>query len=125
MRKPEYRRALRTAQDDLERLYSQREDLERKIARLRETVINLHLMLEIEHPAMFFSKTLTSAVQDVIVATTKPLEPRHQLTDLFAAANAASKASGGFFAPMISHAWSMFALACFANARYSLSGICL
>lgn len=77
MRKPEYIKALKTAQDDLEKLFRDREELERKIARTRETVISLGLLVDHKpgYTSRYLPSSLTEACLNAIFAARVPLDP--------------------------------------------------
>jgi hypothetical protein len=77
-----YRQTLKAARRDLETLYRQREELERKIARLRQTVISLGALtketplLEKQKHRFKENESLTEAVMNVIQASEIPLHPK-------------------------------------------------
>lgn len=77
-----YRKTLRTAREDLERFYRQREELERKIARLRQTIISLGALTkedakrEKQKAHFKETKNLSEAIMNVIMASEVPLHPR-------------------------------------------------
>jgi hypothetical protein len=82
MTQPTYRRALIAARKDLDRLQREREEIDRKIARLRQTIISLGAVTreskKREKQKHFISEKepLTEAVQSVIAASEVPLHPQ-------------------------------------------------
>lgn len=70
-------KTLRAARDELERLFRQREDLEREIARTREAVISLGLMVEHDQTlstAVYLPTSLTEACVNAILVSNKPID---------------------------------------------------
>lgn len=82
MTQQSYRKILRTARKDLERFYRQREELERKIARLRQTIIGLGSLTketpELEEQKRWFkeNESLSEAIMNIIQASDVPLHPK-------------------------------------------------
>lgn len=81
MKDSTYRKTLTAARIDLRRLYEQREQLERKIAQLRQTVTTLGALCS-ETDGRDFVKiyglngTMTDAALDAFIASEKPLSIR-------------------------------------------------
>ena len=77
-----YRKTLKAARLDLEKMYREREELERKIARMRQTVISLGSLIketkELEVSKRWFKEheTLSEAVLNCIMASDVPLHPK-------------------------------------------------
>jgi len=79
MTSTDYRRVLTAARRDLDALYRDREELERKIARLRQTIISLGALTkespQLEKKKKWFreNEPLTEAVMNVIMASEVPV----------------------------------------------------
>jgi hypothetical protein len=76
-----YRKTLTAARRDLKRYYRQREEMDRKIAKLRQTVVTLGALCSEGFNRDFakeygLTKTLTDAVFDAIIASERPLHPK-------------------------------------------------
>jgi hypothetical protein len=82
MTRDSYRKTLADARRDLEDLYRQREEIERKIARLRQTIISLGALTKetenLEKAKRWFkeNETLSEAVMNVIQASEVPVHPK-------------------------------------------------
>lgn len=74
MNTKDYRRTLTAARKDLSRLYEQRESLERRIARVRQAVTTLTLIVD-EKPGyrLHQAQTLTEAVELALGASNRPM----------------------------------------------------
>lgn len=78
MKPREYRAALKVAQKELLELHEQREDLDRRIARTRQTVQTLFMQLStsegnVKGPWDVIADNLTESVRWVLSAATRPL----------------------------------------------------
>lgn len=88
----QYERSLKKARADLKKAYGEREFLERRIAKLRQTVVTLGTLCEEPDATLRFLKTfasrsgkLTDSVRNAMIATDSPLSPaeiRDLLVDL-------------------------------------------
>jgi len=82
MKDATYRRTLKAARNELLNLYRGREETDRKIARLRQTVVTLGALCresserEAQKRWASHSGSLTEAVMDTIMASDAPLQPR-------------------------------------------------
>ena len=84
MNRPSYRRALADAQKELRDLFRKREEMERQIARLRQTIVAVGRVCEpdatyntkaqIRDPASRDGVGLTDAVRTALMSSRKPLD---------------------------------------------------
>jgi len=81
MTKTSYRQALKDARVELRRLFQEREKLERRIVKTKQSVLALQRMTDETHTGEFLSDIaerrvgLTDAVRSVLMASTRPLAP--------------------------------------------------
>ena len=82
MKDATYRRTLKAARNELINLYRGREETDRKIARLRQTVVTLGALCresserEAQKRWVTHSGSLTEAVMDTVMASDEPLQPK-------------------------------------------------